>query len=169
MKKIIRLTESELIKIVKYIIKEESEILSADEMVKNVLPLKIAKNQIGKPYKWGDEGPDRFDCSGLVSYSFKVPRTTAVGYFNSSLFKKIDKKNLIPGDLIFFGSLSKPHHVGIIDTVGSGGVVTKMVHASGGQKCPGKPTNNGRNCIVKLSPPSTKVPIAGYRRFKHSK
>lgn len=29
-----------------------------------------ARDQIGKPYKLGAEGPDRFDCSGLMFYAF---------------------------------------------------------------------------------------------------
>ncbi|MDX6326605.1 MAG: hypothetical protein QOK15_2959 [Nocardioidaceae bacterium] len=28
--------------------------------------LRIARHQIGDPYKYGAEGPNRFDCSGLV-------------------------------------------------------------------------------------------------------
>ena len=27
-----------------------------------------AQAQLGKPYVWGADGPDKFDCSGLVSY-----------------------------------------------------------------------------------------------------
>ena len=30
--------------------------------------VKCARNQKGKPYVWGAEGPDSFDCSGLVMY-----------------------------------------------------------------------------------------------------
>ena len=29
-----------------------------------------ARNQLGKPYVWGAEGPDSFDCSGLVMYCY---------------------------------------------------------------------------------------------------
>jgi cell wall-associated NlpC family hydrolase len=29
----------------------------------------IVRAQLGKPYQWGAAGPDRFDCSGLISYA----------------------------------------------------------------------------------------------------
>ena len=32
--------------------------------------ISIAENQIGKEFRMGAEGPDRFDCSGLVYYAF---------------------------------------------------------------------------------------------------
>ena len=32
--------------------------------------VQCARNQIGKPYVWGAEGPDSFDCSGLCCYCF---------------------------------------------------------------------------------------------------
>src|SRR3546814_5849442 len=42
---------------------------------------RIARKQVGDPYRAGGDGPSSFDCSGLVQYSFKkagfnVPRTT---------------------------------------------------------------------------------------------
>ena len=33
--------------------------------------LEIALDQTGKPYKWGGRGPDEFDCSGLITWSYK--------------------------------------------------------------------------------------------------
>jgi cell wall-associated NlpC family hydrolase len=40
---------------------------------------------VGKPYRYGSAGPESFDCSGLVEYSFNragvsVPRTSAAQY-----------------------------------------------------------------------------------------
>src|SRR6266567_2682414 len=32
--------------------------------------VQLAREQIGKPYVWGDEGPGRFDCSGLAWYAW---------------------------------------------------------------------------------------------------
>jgi cell wall-associated NlpC family hydrolase len=31
----------------------------------------IARNQLGDPWVWATRGPDRFDCIGLVHFSFK--------------------------------------------------------------------------------------------------
>lgn len=66
------------------------------------LMVEAALKQIGKPYVWGAEGPNSFDCSGLVDYAARqagvnMERTTAAGYYN-----KLTKVSSIkPGDLIF--------------------------------------------------------------------
>ena len=31
----------------------------------------IVEKQVGKPYVWGADGPDSFDCSGLIVYAFR--------------------------------------------------------------------------------------------------
>lgn len=69
-----------------------------------------AKDQMGKSYVWGDEGPNTFDCSGLVYYCLRscgvsVSRLSAKSYSQKSswtLVSSID--DLQEGDLIFFKS-----------------------------------------------------------------
>lgn len=67
--------------------------------------LHYARAQIGRPYRYGGQSPKKgFDCSGLVFYSHEktghhVPRTTA-GQYRASI--PIARKNLRPGDLVFF-------------------------------------------------------------------
>ncbi|WP_418658210.1 C40 family peptidase [Clostridioides difficile] len=63
-----------------------------------------AKKHLGKPYKWGGNGPSNFDCSGLMVYCFKkvnvnLPRTSRQ---QATKGKKIEKNNLQAGDLVFF-------------------------------------------------------------------
>lgn len=87
----------------------------------------LAKQQVGKPYAWGANGPDSFDCSSLVQYVFKnaaginLPRTTydqvKVG---QTIYQKsqangqpVSANNLQVGDLLFWGSESSPYHVAI--------------------------------------------------------
>ncbi|MCC0649180.1 C40 family peptidase [Clostridioides sp. ZZV15-6598] len=72
-----------------------------------------AKKHLGKPYKWGGNGPNSFDCSGLMVYCFKkvsinLPRTSSQ---QSTVGKKIEKKNLQAGDLVFFHN--PVSHVGL--------------------------------------------------------
>jgi cell wall-associated NlpC family hydrolase len=72
--------------------------------------LRIAKNQIGDPYRYGAAGPNAFDCSGLVYYSMRkagisVPRTSSS---QASYARWIPKSQLRPGDLMYFGG-----HIGI--------------------------------------------------------
>lgn len=116
-----------------------------DQKLKNVLD--AAKGQLGKKYKWGGSKPETgFDCSGLVSYVTGLARTTADGYFKSKSLTKIKKEEVRPGDLIFFGSAGRAHHIGIVDTVDATGKVTSMIHARGRESCPGNVATN--NCKV---------------------
>ena len=57
--------------------------------------------QLGKPYVWGAEGPNSFDCSGLVHYVYgqngiKVPKSIRDQYKSGKL---VNKSQLQPGDL----------------------------------------------------------------------
>lgn len=82
----------------------------------------------GKPYRYGGASPRGFDCSGLVQYSygrfgFDVPRNSYRQYKASS---PIYKRNLKPGDLVFFRTSGMfVSHVGIY--IGNG----EFVHAPG--------------------------------------
>ena len=85
--------------------------------------LRYAVKQIGDSYVWGAAGPIRWDCSGLTMRAYeqagvRLPHSSRAqfGYGRS-----IARNNLLPGDLVFFGSPIS--HVGIY--VGKG----KMVHA----------------------------------------
>ncbi|WP_052356575.1 C40 family peptidase [[Clostridium] dakarense] len=88
----------------------------------------LAKAQIGKPYVWGAEGPDSFDCSGLMYYIYKnaagktLPRTSVE---QSKVGTTVSKSNLKPGDLIFSSTngTGNVSHVGIY--IGNG----EMIHA----------------------------------------
>ncbi|MFC7990703.1 NlpC/P60 family protein [Streptomyces pilosus] len=82
-----------------------------------------ATAQIGKPYQWGAEGPNTYDCSGLTSQAWVsagrgMPRTSQAQW---QQLEHVDVKDMRPGDLIiYFGDAS---HVGMY--VGDG----VMVHA----------------------------------------
>lgn len=84
----------------------------------------FAKKQVlaRKPYIWGSEGPNAFDCSGLVYAAY---RSAGLGWpnwdrLNSSLYagytKHVSLSELVPGDLIFYsykGTISSIHHISI--------------------------------------------------------
>ena len=87
---------------------------SAGSRVKKAL--RVAKNQKGDKYKYGAEGPRRFDCSGLVYFSTHragfedVPRTSAE---QGRHMRHIKRKNLRRGDFVFFTGSSGVYHVGV--------------------------------------------------------
>ncbi len=78
--------------------------------------------QARKPYIWGDEGPNAFDCSGLVYAAY---RAAGLGWpnwdrLNSSLYfsytKHVPLSQLEPGDLLFYsykGTVNTIHHITI--------------------------------------------------------
>ena len=84
----------------------------------------FAKKQVlaRKPYIWGSEGPNSFDCSGLVYAAYK---SAGLGWpnwdrLNSALYsgytKHVSLKELVPGDLLFYsykGNISTIHHITI--------------------------------------------------------
>ncbi|HEY6796927.1 MAG TPA: NlpC/P60 family protein [Kineosporiaceae bacterium] len=80
--------------------------------------LRIALGQQGKPYVWGATGPDSFDCSGLVVYSWRMAgyrlsvRTSEQMYAVSD---RVPMGSEQPGDLLFgeFRSAG-PGHVMIV-------------------------------------------------------
>ncbi|WP_407314529.1 C40 family peptidase [Pseudomonas sp. nanlin1] len=87
--------------------KQSSEVLSR------------AVNVLGTPYRWGGSSPSKgFDCSGLVKYAFNdvdeldLPRTSNA--MASGHGQKVDRKDLKPGDLLFFNIKSRRvNHVAI--------------------------------------------------------
>lgn len=84
----------------------------------------FAKKQVlaRKPYVWGNEGPNSFDCSGLV---FAAYRSAGLDYtqwdrVNSRIYyswtKRVPLNELVPGDLIFYSykaNISTIHHITI--------------------------------------------------------
>ncbi|GAA3543875.1 C40 family peptidase [Nonomuraea rosea] len=76
-----------------------------------------------KPYVWGAEGPNSFDCSGLVMAAFQRVGISLPHYTGDqwTAGRHISRSELRAGDLVFF--YSDLHHVGIY--LGGG----MMVHA----------------------------------------
>ncbi|MEU9590204.1 NlpC/P60 family protein [Streptomyces sp. NPDC048193] len=85
--------------------------------------VEYATAQIGKPYRWGAEGPKAYDCSGLTSQAWvaagrAIPRTSQQQW---QQLRHVDIKDVRPGDLIIY--FDDASHVGMY--VGDG----KVVHA----------------------------------------
>jgi cell wall-associated NlpC family hydrolase len=66
--------------------------------------VRYAMGQLGKPYKWGAEGPKEYDCSGLTSQAWghagtPIPRTSQEQW---ERLPRIPLKELRPGDLVIY-------------------------------------------------------------------
>ncbi|MFH8464751.1 NlpC/P60 family protein [Streptomyces sp. NPDC017991] len=66
--------------------------------------LRYAVAQIGKPYEWGAEGPDSYDCSGLTSQAWAgagrpIPRTSQEQWAE---LPRVPLPDLRPGDLVVY-------------------------------------------------------------------
>lgn len=86
--------------------------------------VRIALSRVGKPYRYGATGPNAFDCSGLMVWSYKqvgisLPRTSRA---QSQFGAPVSRDNLQPGDLVFF--YRPVSHVAMY--IGNG----RIVHAS---------------------------------------
>jgi len=77
----------------------------------------FAIRQVGKPYQWGADGPDAYDCSGLVYAAYaaagiRIARTT---YQWRQDGPQIPLAQIAPGDLLFSagsdGTPANPGHV----------------------------------------------------------
>lgn len=106
----------------------------------------------GKPYRYGGNTPNGFDCSGLVQYSFskvgvRLPRSTE-GLWRQSL--PVAVKKLQRGDLLFFDQEGKrSSHVAIY--LGN----DRFIHA---------PSNGKAVNVANFSDPYWRKHFAGARR-----
>lgn len=84
--------------------------------------VRYAYGALGKPYRWGEDGPGGYDCSGLTSAAWRaagrsLPHNTAMQW---NAVAHLRRAELRPGDLVFYRSLG---HVALY--VGGG----KVIHA----------------------------------------
>lgn len=88
--------------------------------------MKVALAQRGDPYRYGATGPNAFDCSGLVKFSYgrvgrSTPRTT--DQLKAGL-RAVSKSAKRKGDIIVFHNNGNAYHAGIF--VGN----NRIVHSS---------------------------------------
>ncbi|WP_163506770.1 C40 family peptidase [Fodinicola acaciae] len=72
--------------------------------------LTYAYAHMGSPYRWGADGPDEFDCSGLTMAAWRAAGVTmphsASGQY--AAFRRVPLSQVRPGDLVYY-----PHHIAI--------------------------------------------------------
>jgi cell wall-associated NlpC family hydrolase len=103
--------------------------------------LKIVRAQKGDPYRYGAAGPNAFDCSGLIYYSYRragftrIPRTSDQ---QARAFHPVKRRNMRRGDFVFFHSGGNVYHAAVFTGWDNGRRV--IVHASR----PGTPVKRDR-------------------------
>ncbi|MEZ5158435.1 MAG: C40 family peptidase [Candidatus Nanopelagicales bacterium] len=88
--------------------------------------VRVALNQKGERYVAGASGPNRFDCSGFTMYVYKKATGRYLPHYSGAQMRKakrVSRKNLKPGDLLFFGPGGSQH---VSMYIGKG----KMIHAT---------------------------------------
>ena len=92
--------------------------------------IQTALAQVGKPYILGTEGPDTFDCSGLVQWVYAQHgiATTRTTFTQLDALKPMEGSQVQPGDMVYF-QYPWDQHTGILADVNGDGK-WDMIHAA---------------------------------------
>ncbi|RYM32057.1 NlpC/P60 family protein [Brumimicrobium glaciale] len=106
-----------------------AEVTSISKQRKNVL--KLSNDLLGVPYKWAGNTPKGFDCSGFTCYLAEKEMGQTLNRRAVDQYKaatKVKRKNVKPGDFVFFDNGSGISHVGVVYSTNNNSV--QMIHAS---------------------------------------
>jgi cell wall-associated NlpC family hydrolase len=100
---------------------------SGPERAEREAIVETALGEVGRPYRYGGDSPEGFDCSGLVEYSYaeagiSLPHNTAA---QRRVGRRISLDDARPGDLLFYRFENSPSALHVAIYLGHG----KMVHA----------------------------------------
>lgn len=120
---------------------------------------------LGKPYIYGGNGPDGYDCSGLVSEVLKSSGVLSYAYSDTAdgiyhtmqdpLYgKKIDQPEA--GALVFFGKGTKIEHVALVLDE------NRMLEAGGGFKGIKPEQLNEHAAMVRIRPIKMRVDFRAF-------
>ncbi|PKR81543.1 hypothetical protein CW751_03185 [Brumimicrobium salinarum] len=139
-KQIERLTQSVLENVPEVIDMKEDLLEPVNKpIVENVLDvsaqrmnlIQSSEKLLGIPYKWAGNTPKGFDCSGFTCYLAEQEMNQQLNRRAADQYKfatKVKRKNVQPGDLVFFDNGSGISHVGIVYSLNNNSI--QMIHAS---------------------------------------
>lgn len=128
------------------------------ERIPAIIAFTKAAMQQPNYYLWGGTVEPNYDCSGLMQAAFAasgiwLPRDS---YQQAAFTQPIEVEQLLPGDLVFFGTPEKVNHVGL--HLGDG----YYIHSSG------KTTGRNGIAIDRLSEQGDAIAQSYYRQFKQA-
>ncbi|CAN5318196.1 C40 family peptidase [soil metagenome] len=88
------------------------------------IAVRAALSRLGRPYVWGATGPDKFDCSGLVQWSY---RQSGIG-LDRTTYDQINNGFAVPRSLVQPGDLVFPNAGHVQMAIGNG-LVVEAPHA----------------------------------------
>ena len=102
------------------------------------LIVEMARQYIGTPYRFGGRTPKAFDCAGFALYLYKHFGHDLPGWSGAQARLGVevsDTRNLMPGDLVFFGGRGNKKvigHTGIVVDADAKSGTFRFIHASTG-------------------------------------
>ncbi len=102
------------------------------------LLVSYAHQFLGTPYRFGGRSPKAFDCAGFALYLYRQFGYDLPGWSGAQARLGIevsDTRNLLPGDLVFFGGRHQSKvvgHTGIVVETDTKTGVFRFIHASTG-------------------------------------
>ena len=72
---------------------------------RNAIAVRAALSRLGRPYVWGATGPDQFDCSGLVQWSY----AQAGIHLDRTTYQQINDGVPVPRSQVRAGDFVFPH------------------------------------------------------------
>jgi hypothetical protein len=100
-----------------------------------------ARSCAGLPYRWGGQGPDAFDCSGLVVWCFRQIGKSFPDMCASDISEYFHCRKILPsiakeGCICFYGAAGHISHVMIVNAIwgdlSSGKRMYTLIGARGG-------------------------------------
>lgn len=84
----------------------------------------LAMTKLGQPYVWGAKGPNTFDCSGIVQWTWKQVGVQLGPDTYTQVRQGIPVTDLQPGDLVFPNAAMNAHGPGHVQMyIGNGKVI----------------------------------------------
>lgn len=128
----------------------------------------LCEHELGKPYVWGAEGPEAYDCSGFVQWALQPlgldpsGDQTAAGlyqFFGRGRSTEVTAQQSRLGDLVFFGSDESISHIAL-----AWGDEKMLEAGGGGRKTTSIAIARQQGAEVRIRPIARRADLVGILR-----